>query len=330
MLVPTPHDSLFKYAFGDPKEAAALLQAILPASMSRQLDLSSISPLRGSFTDKELASRHSDILFSAPLASGQGCALVYLLMEHQSTPEPAMASRLLGYLTRVWEQYEKEHSTYSMPPIVPVVLYHGDRSWNAARRMHDQLTVPATELGEMSSYVPSFSYVLHDLSRISDYELRGRALGKMVLWMFKYSPNKQLWETMPEWIGLLAAVLKESGLGAVEAVLRYILSVEEEMPKEKARRLLAEHLGPQGTEAIMTAGEKLVEQGRLEGRVEGRVEGRAETARSLVQRLLQRRFRTLPPSVVKRIEAADVDQLELCAERILDAESIEDVLSVLD
>ena len=127
---------------------------------------------------------------------------------------------------------------------------------------------------------------------------------------------------MPEWIGLLAAVLKESGLGAVEAVLRYILSVEKEMPKEEARRLLAEHLGPQGTEAIMTAGEKLVEQGRIEGR--------AETARSLVQRLLQRRFRTLPPSVVKRIEAADVDQLELCAERILDAESIEDVLSVLD
>ncbi len=334
MLTPNPHDSLFKYVFSEPGEAAALLEGILATGVVQQIKLTEIAPVAGSFVDEELAARHSDILFEVPLASGCGTAFIYLLMEHQSTPEPGMAGRLLGYLMRIWERFSREQETHLLPPVLPVVVYHGSHTWNAARRMHDQLTVPASELGDLAVHVPGFSYVLHDLSKFGDEELRGRALGRLALYLMRHAFEGRLWERFPEWVDLLAKVMTETGLGAVEAALRYTLSMEKEMPPEETRRLLEQKLGERGTEAMMTAGERLVEKGRAEGRTEGRAEGRAEgqvgAVRSLVLRLMQRRFRTVPPGVRKRIEATDdASKLEQCAERILDAKSIAEIVEDL-
>ena len=46
-------------------------------------------------------------LFTAPLAGRD--AFVYVLVEHQSSDDPLMAFRVLRYVTRIWDQYEREH-----------------------------------------------------------------------------------------------------------------------------------------------------------------------------------------------------------------------------
>ena len=62
-------------------------------------------------------------------------------------------------------------------------------------------------------------------------------------------------------------------------------------------------------------------EGRMEGRVEGRVEGEA----AMLLRLLERKFHPLPESASQHIAAADAETLLVWAERVLDANSLDEV-----
>jgi predicted transposase YdaD len=56
----------------------------------------------GSFVDEALRWRHSEVLFTAPLDGHD--ALLYVLIEHQSSDDPLMVFRMLRYVTRIWDQ----------------------------------------------------------------------------------------------------------------------------------------------------------------------------------------------------------------------------------
>jgi predicted transposase/invertase (TIGR01784 family) len=103
-----PHDALFKAAFELPEHAAEFLRGVLPPALVESIAWSTMTRESGSFIDPELADRHSDLLFSADLQTGNR-ALIYLLLEHQSTISVDMLLRLLEYLVRVWTRYAKEH-----------------------------------------------------------------------------------------------------------------------------------------------------------------------------------------------------------------------------
>ncbi|MCG8420795.1 MAG: DUF4351 domain-containing protein, partial [Proteobacteria bacterium] len=63
------------------------------------------------------------------------------------------------------------------------------------------------------------------------------------------------------------------------------------------------------------------------GRDEGRDEGRQAGQRAIVLRLLTKRFGPLPPAALERIEQADTSTLEHWADRLLTADSLDEVLS---
>jgi hypothetical protein len=90
---PTPHDSVFRQIFGVPENAASQLRAVLPPGLAGRLDLGRLARVSGSFVDEALKWRHSDLLFTAPLDGRD--ALVYVLVEHQSSADPLMACRVL-------------------------------------------------------------------------------------------------------------------------------------------------------------------------------------------------------------------------------------------
>ena len=98
-----PHDGLFKGILGRPEHAASELRSILPAGLVGRLDFDRLERVEGSFVDRALRQQHTDVLFRARL--DQGDALIYVLLEHQSTPDRWMALRMCGYLTRIWTRH---------------------------------------------------------------------------------------------------------------------------------------------------------------------------------------------------------------------------------
>jgi len=59
---------------------------------------------------------------------------------------------------------------------------------------------------------------------------------------------------------------------------------------------------------------------------EGKAEGKAEGLAGLLLKLLQLKFGLLPESVVGRVQSAEIEELERWSERVLSAQSLDDVL----
>ena len=68
---------------------------------------------------------------------------------------------------------------------------------------------------------------------------------------------------------------------------------------------------------------KWTKQWKMEGRMEGTIEGRA----AVLERQLRKRFGAIAPMYLERIRSASIEQLDLWAERILDAKSIQEIFS---
>jgi hypothetical protein len=64
-----------------------------------------------------------------------------------------------------------------------------------------------------------------------------------------------------------------------------------------------------------------------EGKAEGQAEGRAEGSARLLLKLLQLKFGPLPESVIGRVHSAGIEELDRWGERVLSAQSLEDVLA---
>ncbi len=71
----------------------------------------------------------------------------------------------------------------------------------------------------------------------------------------------------------------------------------------------------------------MAEWWKKEGLEEGRKQGRKQGEASLLKRLLKRRFEKLPSWIDQHLEQASRQELEGWADRVLDAERLEDVFS---
>jgi predicted transposase YdaD len=71
--------------------------------------------------------------------------------------------------------------------------------------------------------------------------------------------------------------------------------------------------------------EKGRQEGRQEGHQEGRQEGRQEGEMVMLRRLLTQRFGPLSDRVEQRLNAATVQDLERWADRVLDAQHLDEV-----
>ncbi len=82
-----PHAKLFRTVFSDATEAASFLRASLPETRSRELDWPTLSLLDGSFIDEALRESESDLLYQIEHVSSQQPVRMYILFEHQSSPD---------------------------------------------------------------------------------------------------------------------------------------------------------------------------------------------------------------------------------------------------
>lgn len=69
------------------------------------------------------------------------------------------------------------------------------------------------------------------------------------------------------------------------------------------------------------------QQGLKEGREQGLKQGLQEGEAALLIRLLQRRFFPLPSNYLLRIQQADIDTLFVWGERMLEANTLEEVFN---
>jgi predicted transposase/invertase (TIGR01784 family) len=310
-----PHDKLFKAAFSHPASAGAEIRALLPAALVQQLDLSTLRQRHGSFVDQALSERHTDRLFSVELAGAE--VLLYFLFEHQSTVDPLMPVRLLIYEGRIWDDWlgqEENKGKDRIPAILPVVLYQGPQRWEAATDLLGLIDLPPDLLAVVREHLPSFRFLLDDLSQQPDEALRDRQagpLGTLALLLLRHARDER--ERFLAFLHTVTDLLNglEDRSDQVR-VFSYILEVVE-VTVQEIEASLGEALDPARQEAVVTAADQLREQGKKLGQ------------RGILVHQLGVRFGDLPESVTARVETAGEAELKTWAERVLTATTLDEV-----
>ena len=282
-----PHDNLFRKVFSDEPEAAGLLRPNLPEWLSTRLDWSTLTLQDRSYVDEELEASQSDLLFEVQWQAGDGQAgagaagsepqrlLLYVLFEHQSTPNRWMRFRLLEYCCRIWaDALLADKKRRELPPIVPVVFYQGKRRWRHAREFGELFAEAVREW----PWTPRFEHLLVDQSQAAVGEVRGEALGRVAQLALMAAARRRVSQGRAALLMAAQYMGELARSGRIElfgAIVRYVITTQDQQTVGEFGEALRRHVpGPGGD--MKTYAEELLQEGLQKGRQEGRHEGRQE------------------------------------------------------
>lgn len=316
-----PHDKFFKEALSYPEVARDFLAQQLPSDVLTHIDLNTLELQKDTFVDPELAEHFSDMLYRVQTREDTAVYL-YLLLEHKSYPDPFIALQLLRYLVRIWEQDLREKQP-QLRQVLPLVVYHGSKKWRVSTNFAGLFTGNEA----LRPYWPHFDYLLYDLSRYSDAEIRGAALTKITQLLLRHIFDPSLVDELPNIFQLFRELShQETALQFLETALRYLSAASEQVSQEDLAYALETALTDEKGESLMTTlAQQWLEQGRQEGKLQGLEQGLEQglkAMRSSILDLLKIRFDTADLTLVQDLEKIDdLDTLRIILTQAATADS---------
>jgi len=163
------HDSGYKKLFSNRTIFRQLLQTFVSEAWVQELDFERCETLDKSFVSEHYKETESDLIYKVALHDQE--IYIYVLLEFQSSVDRFMALRILNYISSFYMDYvSARQSAEKLPPIFPIVLYNGDRSWTAPLNI-SELIEQHPSLGE---YGLNFQYF-----KIAENEYSQEALLKV-------------------------------------------------------------------------------------------------------------------------------------------------------
>lgn len=310
------HDLSYRDFFSQAPMIRGLLREIVGADWVERIDFDSGKPDNTSFV-KHFESREADIIWKFQRKDGGEQVYVYILLELQSRPDPTMPVRFMVYVGLFYQMLLDSQQVAlrgKLPLVIPIVLNIGSR-WNVATDLGSLIEDldPSAEI-----YRPQLRYHLIDVVALRREELEALNSPVAALFLLEKSNGpldvqsgiQRLKQSLPP----NETALRETFEGWLQKVILPRFKWSE---GEIAAAGTLEAVGTMLAEKIDRWSQELEEKGRQEGRQE-------EGAR-LVLRLLRMKFGSLEPEIEDRVRSADPDRLLEWGERVLTAESHQDV-----
>jgi len=317
-----PHDTFFHLAFSRRENARDLLRNALPQSIVERLDLSVLEVSKESYADRWLGTHQSDLLIHTRYKTRP--VFVYILVEHKSYPYRWTVLKLLAYMVRIWEKLLSQHRSLKvLPPIIPIVFFHGSRRWTFPLGFTSYVDSPEG----FSAFVPNFSTILFDLRDLRDEDFKGADLFQATVRTFKYA-FKRMRPHLGEILNhALAFPFDEGKRSFLEGLLKYILQVGRDIEPEHVEEEIRKGGRAQAGEVYMTIAEKL----RAEGKAEGQLEGQILAKQQDLTNLLYKRFRSIDDASRQKVSSCkEIGKLAQAIVRVLDAESVDQILEIIE
>ncbi|MBB4284603.1 Rpn family recombination-promoting nuclease/putative transposase [Roseospira goensis] len=313
-----PHDTLVRALLSNAGDAATLLREHLPPEIAARLSGTPPVLLDGSFVDPHLRLSTSDRLFGVALRGGRP-ALLYVLIEHKSAPDRATPLQLLRYMVRIWERHLRSHPDQigRLPPILPLVLYHGRPPWRVPTAVIDCLDLDDA----LRPLVQDFRYTVRDLGRLPPEALSAVPHIRAVLMALRLGTGEPA--RLERLVEIVAALPDESLLEA--QVVRYIVAMIGSLTPRDWHRVAA-LAKPQREEAMVSlAAQEWIAQGRETGFAQGRQEGRQEGRIAVLLAVLEARFGPLDAGLRRRLAGLTPAEVDALVPRAATAAHLDDV-----
>jgi hypothetical protein len=213
-----------------------------------------------------------------------------------------------------------------LPLVVPLMMYNGRPLWWPSLDMAGVIQLPAEGLG-LERFIPQVMYLLLDERRLSEDEL-GRFVQNLFVELVRLEKSSSP-EEVHEKLGPLAGWIRNPGIRRafavfVKAALARLGLEADELGKVndelgEVDNMLAENLIDWRNDFEAKAVEKGLEQGREEGLLAGEA--------LMFTRLLRLKFGSLDDVTREHVSTADSETLLRWADRVLTAESLDDVFA---
>lgn len=332
------HDASYKLLFSAPELVRDLVLGFIPDDWLHGLDYSTLEKLPGSYVTDDYRHRADDVVWRVKV-EGRWVYL-YILIEFQSSVDAFMAVRMMVYVGLLYQDLIRRGEVLpnkQLPPVLPIVLYNGDDKWTAATDMAEM--VPKVP-GLVADFLPKLKYLLIDENEYQEADLAQLKNLVAAVIRFEHPANDaaliELIGQLNDWLDGQPELKRTFAIWIRAVLLRqskHTLVLPKINDLKELKMTLAEKFDEwakaheqKGMQLGMEKGiEKGLEKGLEKGIEKGMEKGMAKGEALLLQRLLVRRFGPLSNELLARIAAADVAQLDVWGDRVLDATSLDEV-----
>ncbi len=171
----TPFDDFFRRILQNRKIVEELLKVLVNKSWVKELDFSTLRTEKDTYISKKHKKSADDMIWkinyrtSTTLSNPTVVIHIVIMLEVQSSNDNTMPFRFLDYIGSYYEnQFKTIKKDEKIPPIIPILLYVGETSWNAKIKFHDLVHIPDKKL---KRYIPDFEYIPIIMDKISKKKL---------------------------------------------------------------------------------------------------------------------------------------------------------------
>ena len=288
------NDKFFWDIYGRPVNTAGFLNDFLPSNILNKIDLTHISVDKKSYLSEEYKDHYSDLVVKTRLKDNANeSVFIYFLMEHKSYISIRPAFQLLRYMVEQWYDLEKKGTLGSkLPPIFPILIYHGEKNWTPAVNFHDIVNIVHDD---MKPYIPNFQYFLSNAAAEDEDKYKTSVVIKCWFIVVKHIKDSVMREKLFEVIKLLHDFLEQdAAIEYVDIFMKYLANTDNKVTKNDAVKAIKTIFPDRGADMLKGWAKEYVEEGIEKGML--------SEAREMVLEALGIRFsNNIPGDVYKKI-----------------------------
>ena len=317
-------DSWMKKLFDFPGVVIDMLRGLMPPEVVDACDFREMEQLSTQYVDDGLSQSFGDAAWRVRfrLAGAEGWLYLLLVLEFQSTVDSDMASRMHAYVGQLHRKLRRSGELPKgdrLPPVLPIVIYTGQRPWTAATEL---LVAPPGSF--LEAYQPRQRFFLIDIHRLNAKDLPRRNLLSL-----RARFAQRDWATVGEDLRALA-VDPETDANLADLfkeLLRHeVMRSRDVAPEVKAR---FRELAKEGDLKDMGS---FLDTALFESRQQGREEVRGEfleRQRAMLLRLAARKFGAGTAASLEALLTGidDPRRLDEIGDRLIDSASGDELLS---
>jgi len=276
------HDELIRKALENPIVAKEFFEMHLPKEIKAMFLPHTLKMEKESFVEANLQNSISDILFSAKFNEDTG--YLWILLEHQSTPDHFMAFRLFKYMTDIAARHLTLHpKSKHLPFVYPLIFYNGKKKYNAPKNLWELF-----KNKQLVQEIWTKDHQVVNVHDIPDEELKKKAWSGILQFFMKHIHERDLLKRWYEVADLLPEFAKLNiGIDYLELILTYTLIKIEKSDKIELEKMLKSRLNTEQGEKLMTSlahhwKEEGMQQGIQQGMQIGEAKGKYEVAKNML------------------------------------------------
>ncbi|HGJ5866405.1 Rpn family recombination-promoting nuclease/putative transposase [Arsenophonus nasoniae] len=262
-FTPTPHDAVFKQFLSEKETAKDFFDIWLSDEIKALCNLDSLKVESGSFIDSEMKNYQSDILYSVSTTKGNG--YIYVLIEHQSTPDKLIAWRLMRYSMAAMQKH-LEDGNKQLPLVFPILFYCGEQS------PHPYSTnwLDCFEDRKLAESIYTHPFKLADVTTLDDGEIMQHKRIALLELIQKHIRRRDMTELLDSIVKLLSYNYYTDN--QVITMFNYLIQEgNAHKPMEFITEIAKQSEKHEG--ALMTIAQQIEEIGIQKGLQRGKIEG---------------------------------------------------------